>query len=99
MLRAEMHTWTRFLPGYGACRILIDGGLTGGFEIWALLITPAWLGGLLVIASTPVRLPGGAQIAPGARGCLASRRMMDVSSLHRTFTARPDESPSVECRL
>ncbi|MFI7061739.1 ABC transporter permease [Kribbella sp. NPDC050124] len=44
MLRSEPPGWARFLPGYGADRILLDGGLTAGFDQTApLLLALAWL--------------------------------------------------------
>lgn len=58
MLRPEPGTWAHLLPGYGANKILIDGGLTGGFdEYGALLIALAWLGGLVVVAMMLFRPP------------------------------------------
>lgn len=50
MLRPEPAAWARYLPGYGADRVLLDGGLTGTFdEAGALLLALGWvvlLGGL-----------------------------------------------------
>ncbi|MCH7230570.1 ABC transporter permease [Glycomyces sp. L485] len=44
MLRAEPPAWARPLPGYGASRVLLDGGLTADFnEIGSLLLALAWL--------------------------------------------------------
>jgi hypothetical protein len=72
MLRPEPDNWAYFLPGYGASRILIDGGLTGSFdEFGALLIALAWLGGLVVVATMLFRPP---QVA-------VSRPMPEVAEL------------------
>jgi len=100
MLRAEPGTWAHFLPGYGGNRILIDGGLTGGFdEYGALLIALAWLGGLVVVATMLFRPPrvAASHHVPGARR--VGWRLMDNGALHRTFTALLVEPPSVERRL
>lgn len=44
MLREEPPGWARFLPGYGADRVLLDGGLTATFDEWqALLLGVGWL--------------------------------------------------------
>ncbi|MBM7864608.1 hypothetical protein [Lentzea nigeriaca] len=52
MLRAEPPDWARFLPGYGADRVLLDGGLTTSFdETGALLLGLGWLLGLGVLAA------------------------------------------------
>lgn len=65
MLRPEPDTWAHFLPGYGASRILIDGGLTGSFdEYGALLIALAWLGGLVVVATMLFRPPRVSAVRP-----------------------------------
>ncbi|HEU5110510.1 MAG TPA: hypothetical protein VFT95_18370 [Micromonosporaceae bacterium] len=56
MLRGEPAPWATYLPGYGAYRILIDGGLTAGFdETRALLIALAWLAVLAAAAVILVR--------------------------------------------
>lgn len=55
MLRGEPAGWAHYLPGYGAYRLLIDGGLTGGFdETPSLLIALAWLAALAVAATALV---------------------------------------------
>ena len=49
MLHAEPTTLSRFMPGYGGSRVLLDGALTRGFdETGPLLIGLAWLGVLLL---------------------------------------------------
>lgn len=51
MLRGEPAAWATYLPGYGAYRILIDGGLTAGFdEAGALLAALGWLAVLAAVA-------------------------------------------------
>jgi hypothetical protein len=43
MLHGEPADWAQYLPGYGAYRALIDGGLTPGFDAaWAL--SSLWTG-------------------------------------------------------
>ncbi|WP_340682761.1 ABC transporter permease [Amycolatopsis coloradensis] len=52
MLRGEPPDWARFLPGYGADRVLLDGGLTASFdETGPLLLGLAWLLGLGLLAT------------------------------------------------
>ena len=47
MLHPDPTALSRLLPGFGASRVLLDGGLTSGFdEIRALLVGLAWLAGL-----------------------------------------------------
>jgi hypothetical protein len=56
MLRGEPAGWAHYLPGYGAYRVLIDGGLTDGFdETRSLLIALAWIAALAVAATVLVR--------------------------------------------
>jgi hypothetical protein len=56
MLRGEPAGWANHLPGYGAYRVLIDGGLTGGFdETGSLLTALAWIAVLAVAATMLVR--------------------------------------------
>lgn len=63
MLRGEPATWAQFLPGYGGMRILIDGGLTSGFDATrGLAFALTWLLGLTVLAAIVLRQ------RPGARG-------------------------------
>src|SRR6516165_5824376 len=51
MLRPEPQEWARFLPGYGATKVLFDTGLTARFdETGPLLMGFAWLVGLLILA-------------------------------------------------
>jgi ABC-2 family transporter protein len=61
MLRGEPAGWAHLLPGYGASRVLVDAGLTGGFdEVGALVIALAWLTALTVAAAVVLRpAPGG----------------------------------------
>ena len=48
MLHPEPTTLSRFMPGYGGSRVLIDGALTSGFdETVPLLIGLAWLAALI----------------------------------------------------
>jgi hypothetical protein len=52
MLRPEPQHGARFLPGYGASRVLFDTGLTAHFdEIVPLLMGFGWLLGLLIVAA------------------------------------------------
>jgi hypothetical protein len=52
MLRPEPAEWARMLPGYGADRVLLDGGLTAHFDqTGSLLLGLAWLLGLAVLAA------------------------------------------------
>ena len=61
MLRPEPPAWARFTPGYGAGRVLLDGGLTASFDTaGSLLIALAWLAGLAVLAALVWRRPVGA---------------------------------------
>ena len=64
MLRPEPATWAHGLPGYGAMRVLLDGGLTARFdEVGPLLGALVWLLALSALAgwlfhhtpATPVR--------------------------------------------
>ena len=49
LLNPEPTTLSRFLPGYGGFRVLLDGGLTPGFDtLGPLLIGLAWLVALAV---------------------------------------------------
>ena len=50
-LRGEPAGWVTYLPGYGGYRVLIDGGLTTGFdETSGLLLALAWI---VVLALLP----------------------------------------------
>ena len=52
MLRPEPAGWARMLPGYGADRVLLDGGLTAHFDqTGSLLLGLAWLFALAVLAA------------------------------------------------
>jgi hypothetical protein len=52
MLRAEPPDWARLLPGYGADRVLLDGGLTTTFDqTGPLLLGVGWLLVLGVLAA------------------------------------------------
>ncbi|WP_020660432.1 hypothetical protein [Amycolatopsis benzoatilytica] len=56
MLRAEPPAWAQALPGYGAYRVLLDGGLTDHFdETGPLLLGLAWLVVLGVLATVLFR--------------------------------------------
>jgi hypothetical protein len=56
MLRGEPAGWAQYLPGYGGYRVLIDGGLTAGFdETRSLLIALAWIAALAVAATILVQ--------------------------------------------
>jgi hypothetical protein len=53
MLRSQPAGWARLLPGYGADRVLLDGGLTTQFDqTGPLLLALAWL----VMLAVPIRL-------------------------------------------
>lgn len=75
MLRAEPASWARALPGYGADRVLLDGGLTSGFDqTGSLLLAIAWLITLgavtvLLFRSGPRRIaPSGVEVDDGDGG-------------------------------
>jgi hypothetical protein len=56
MLRGDPAAWARYLPGYGASRMLIDGALTAGFdEARSLAVAAAWLVVLAVAAALLMR--------------------------------------------
>ncbi|NKQ55670.1 ABC transporter permease [Amycolatopsis sp. K13G38] len=56
MLRTEPPAWAQALPGYGAYRVLLDGGLTDHFdETGPLLLGLAWLAVLGVLATVLFR--------------------------------------------
>ena len=58
MLRAEPPLWAQFMPGYGASRVLLDGGLTSTFDRpGALLLALGWLVGLTALAAFVWRRP------------------------------------------
>jgi hypothetical protein len=53
MLRSEPAAWARFMPGYGADRVLLDAGLTARFDqTGPLLLALAWLLALTLVART-----------------------------------------------
>jgi len=52
MLRAEPPQWAQFLPGYGASRVMMDGGLTDTFDrAGAVALSVAWLAGVSLLAA------------------------------------------------
>lgn len=54
MLHPEPTTVSRFIPGYGGSRVLLDGALTSGFdETVPLLIGLTWLASLAVAVASP----------------------------------------------
>lgn len=56
MLRGEPTGWATYLPAYGGYRVLIDGGLTAGFdEIRGLLLALVWIVALAAAATLLVR--------------------------------------------
>jgi hypothetical protein len=56
MLQDGPPAWARYLPGYGASRVVLDGALTETFdEAGALLLALGWIAGLLVLASVLIR--------------------------------------------
>ncbi len=56
MLHPEPTTLSRFLPGYGGSRVLLDGALTGGFdEAGPLLIGLTWLAALTIAVAFAYR--------------------------------------------
>jgi hypothetical protein len=58
MLRNEPPGWARALPGYGADRVLLDGGLTTSFDqTGSLLLALAWLTALTIAAALQFRQP------------------------------------------
>ncbi len=51
MFDAAPPAWGRFMPAYGAVRVLIDGAFTPGFdELGALLLALAWLAAMALAA-------------------------------------------------
>lgn len=72
MLRAQPSGWAHFLPGYGAERVLLDGGLTSGFdETGALLLALGWLIGLALIAAALLHGPARASVSGQVRAAKA----------------------------
>lgn len=52
MLRGEPAAWARWLPGYGGIRVVLDGGLTPGFdEAGSVALALGWIAVFLVLAS------------------------------------------------
>jgi hypothetical protein len=52
MLQSQPPGWARLLPGYGADRVLLDGGLTAGFDqTGPLLLALTWLTTLTLAAA------------------------------------------------
>jgi len=57
MLHPEPTTLSKFLPGYGGSRVLLDGALTRGFdETVPLLIGLAWLAALTIVVALTYRI-------------------------------------------
>jgi hypothetical protein len=51
MFDAAPPAWAKFMPAYGASRVLVDGAFTPGFdETGALLLALAWLGAIALTA-------------------------------------------------
>jgi hypothetical protein len=72
MLRTEPPDWARVLPGYGADRVILDGGLTAGFDATgSLLLALAWLTALSIAAAFLFR--SGAPARPMGLHSKASR--------------------------
>lgn len=58
MLRPQPPPWAQFLPGYGASRVLLDGGLTAMFDrTGSLLLAVGWLLGVSLVAAVLWRRP------------------------------------------
>lgn len=58
MLRPEPPPWAQFMPGYGASRVLLDGGLTDAFDRpGSLGVAVTWLAGLALLAVLAWRRP------------------------------------------
>ena len=52
MLRTQPETWAEWLPAYGGTRLVVDGGLTSGFdEARALLLATAWVAALIAVTT------------------------------------------------
>lgn len=64
MLQDGPPDWARFVPGYGASRVVFDGALTETFdEGGALLLALGWIVALLVVASLLIRVERAAKPA------------------------------------
>lgn len=69
MLRPAPAAWAQVLPGYGADRVLLDGGLTARFdETGSLLLGLAWLLALGVLAAWLFRRGPATSARTGLRG-------------------------------
>lgn len=67
MLRPQPPQWAQLLPGYGATRMLLDGGLTVSFDTAGpLLAALGWLVGLTAVAAGVFRLAPARPPRPGA---------------------------------
>ena len=65
MLRGEPSAWAQWLPGYGALRAVIDGGLTSQFdEAASLAIALLWAAALVAGSLLVFRLPRPAYASP-----------------------------------
>jgi len=52
MFSAAPPDWARFMPGYGAVQVLMDGAFTPGFDTeFALGLAVAWLAGITAVAA------------------------------------------------
>lgn len=88
MLHPEPSTLSKFLPGYGGSRVLLDGALTSGFdETVPLLIGLAWLAALaLAVALTYRRAT--APSGPSARSPGARKMSSDHPRLESAYACR-----------
>jgi hypothetical protein len=106
MLRAEPPTWAEYLPGYGGMRLMLDGGLTDGFdETRGLLTALAWLAALTLAAAVLHRRTAGptsgtADHPHDAPSTPRPRRYRRSSVRNPPTSARSDsascESPSLD---
>jgi hypothetical protein len=78
MLHSTPTTLSKFMPGYGGSRVLLDGALTRGFdEVTPLLIGLVWLIGLLVTVYAVYRRA----ISPAGHFGLWASRVVHVSAV------------------
>lgn len=69
MLGGEPPVWARWLPGYSGMRVLIDGGLTSGFDEGAqLAVGLLWVGALAVLVAVLLRRGVGGRPSPRTTG-------------------------------
>ncbi|WP_432793450.1 ABC transporter permease [Rhodococcus ruber] len=67
MLRPQPPQWAQLLPGYGATRMILDGGLTDSFDTAGpLLAALGWLVGLTAVAAWLFRRAPASTPRPGA---------------------------------